>query len=64
MKIPTPTPWIDSRRECICSVYYGNPEPDCEVHGVDAYYGRYDSGWWGRIRIPAKPRRAKTTSAG
>ena len=46
--------WIDSHRECICSVLIGYPEPDCEVHGMDACYGRYDSVWWGRIRFPRR----------
>lgn len=44
--------WIDSERGCTCSVMIGYPEPDCEVHGMDACYGRYDSCWWGRIRLP------------
>ena len=46
--------WIDSHRECTCSILFGGPEPDCEIHGMDAYYGRFDSCWWGRIRIPRK----------
>ena len=47
-----PKPWIDSERKCICcAVTVGYPEPDCEVHGMDAHYGRYDSYWWGRIRM-------------
>lgn len=44
--------FIDITRHCSCSILFGYPEPDCEVHGMDAYYGRYDSCWWGRIRIP------------
>jgi hypothetical protein len=50
--------WIDSERECSCSVWDGWPDPSCDVHGMDAYYGRYDSYWWGRIRLP---RRQKAT---
>lgn len=46
---------IDSERTCICSVMIGYPEPDCEVHGMDAFYGRYDSCWWGRIQLLCRP---------
>lgn len=47
-----PHQWIDSKRECSCSVWDGWPDPSCDLHGMDAHYGRFDSCWWGRIRLP------------
>lgn len=44
--------YIDTARKCTCS-YWTYPEVDCEVHGMDAYYGRYENPWWGRITLPA-----------
>jgi hypothetical protein len=53
MRVPS-TEWISKTRRCSCSManWGWPPEIDCDIHGVDAYYGRYDNPWWGRITIP------------